>query len=94
MNIRRQARQMMLVYLLLLLLLGIGIGGSYLPLGYLQSVICLLAAFIQAVLVIVFLMEVRLSPQLIWVLSGGAFLWLAILGSLVYADYLTRNGRF
>ena len=94
MNARSEAGQMLLVYLGLLFLLAIGVGGSYLPPGYWQSLICLVTALIEAILVIVFLMEVRLSPQLIWIFSGGAFIWLAILGSLVYADYLTRSGGF
>jgi cytochrome c oxidase subunit IV len=46
---------------------------------------------VKAALVLLFFMHVIHSPKLVWVVIAVALLWLLILVSLTYTDYLTRG---
>jgi cytochrome c oxidase subunit IV len=74
-------------------LLGIllaDIGSLLLHFGPCRPIIPLLIAVAQAILVILFFMHVRSSPQLIWLLVGAGFLWLGTLLVLVVTEYASR----
>src|SRR5256886_16460856 len=64
---------------------------STVDLGWANTPIALIIATIKAVLVILFFMHVIHSSRLTWVVVIGAFLWLAVLFGLTFADYLTRG---
>jgi cytochrome c oxidase subunit IV len=63
---------------------------STVNLGWANTPIALVIAAIKAVLVILFFMHVIYSTRLTWVVIIAAFLWLAVLFVLTFADYLTR----
>ena len=83
------------VYFLVFVALAIGTlltwYASTVNLGWANTPIALVIAAIKAVLVILFFMHVIYSPRLTWVVIIGAFLWLAVLFVLTFADYLTRG---
>jgi cytochrome c oxidase subunit IV len=63
---------------------------STVNLGWANTPIALLIATIKAVLVVLFFMHLIYSTRLTWVVIVAAFLWLAVLFVLTFADYLTR----
>ncbi len=82
------------IYIAVFLALAAGTIITYLAaqvdLGMWNTPIALIIATIKAVLVILFFMHVIHSTRLTWVVIVGAFLWLALLFVLTFADYLTR----
>jgi cytochrome c oxidase subunit IV len=79
-----------IVYVALLVLLAATIVAAHFPLGAWNVPVALGIAFTKTMLVALFFMHVRYSGRLIWVVAGGALVWLAILLS-VYHDYYTRG---
>ena len=53
--------------------------------------IALLIAVAKGLLILLFFMHVKYSSKLTWVFAGAAFIWLGILFTLTFSDYLTRN---
>ena len=90
MRTKHQRPECIVIYLALLVLLATGLASLFFHLGPWQPAIPLVVAAVQAILVILFFMHVRSSSQLIWLLAGGGFLWLAILLVLVLSEYLSR----
>src|SRR5882762_1773355 len=64
---------------------------STIDLGWANTPIALVIATTKAVLVILFFMHVIHSTRLTYIVVIGAFLWLAVLFVLVFADVLTRH---
>ena len=62
-----------------------------LALGAFDTPMAMVIAIIKAVLVILFFMHVIQSSRLTWVVVVSAFVWLAVLFVLTFADYLTRG---
>ena len=91
MNARQEGTQAGVIYLLLLALLFASVGSLFLHLGPWQPVILLVIAAVQAILIVLFFMQVRSSVPLIWLMSASGFLWLAILLLLVLSDYVSRS---
>src|SRR5438552_8860198 len=85
------------VYLLVFFALAAGtiltVAASRFDLGMWNTPIALVIATIKAVLVILFFMHVIHSTRLTWVVVIGAFLWLALLFVLTYADFFTRGWK-
>lgn len=59
--------------------------------GDLNLIIALVIATIKAALVVLFFMHVKYASRLTKIFVSAAFLWLAILFALIFADYLTRD---
>lgn len=78
------------VYALLMVGLAATIGVAYLPLGNWTLVVALSIAFAKAALVVLIFMHVIDSPRLTWIAVFAGLVWLAIMLSLMMADYLTR----
>ena len=55
-----------------------------------SNVIALVIAFIKAIIVVLFFMQVRYSSRLTWVWAAIGFIWLIILFSTV-TDYISRG---
>jgi caa(3)-type oxidase subunit IV len=91
MKARKEGTQAGVIYLLLLALLAASVSSLFLHLGPWQALILLIIAGLQAILVVLFFMQVRSSAPLIWLLSAGGFLWLAILLLLVLSDHVSRS---
>ncbi|MGH8022592.1 MAG: cytochrome C oxidase subunit IV family protein [Limisphaerales bacterium] len=79
------------IWLALLVLLFIMFGLAHFNLGGLGTAIILLLAVVQMILVLLFFMRLRTSPNIARLVSGVGFLWLFIMFLLVFADYMTRQ---
>jgi cytochrome c oxidase subunit 4 len=66
------------------------LGSAYLDLKFANTPVIAALVIVQMILIILFFMEVRYSPKLIWVFAAAGFFWLVILFTLVASDYLTR----
>jgi cytochrome c oxidase subunit IV len=88
---KKEAVQAVRTYLALLALLAISVGLRLFHLGLLGSVLLLVIAGIEAVVVLLFFMRVQASSKLIWLFAGGGSLWLGILLVFVITDYISRS---
>jgi cytochrome c oxidase subunit 4 len=84
-------RTYLVVYALLMLGLAATVGVAYVPLGSVNLLVALTIAFAKATLVVLYFMHVLYSPKLTWIGIFAGMLWLAILLSLVAADYVSRD---
>jgi cytochrome c oxidase subunit 4 len=75
----------------LLLLLATTTGAAFLPLGRLNPFVALAIAGAKALIVLIVFMELRRSAGLVRAFAAAGFFWLAILLTLISADYLTRR---
>jgi cytochrome c oxidase subunit IV len=87
---KKEAVQAVRTYLALLALLTISVGLRLFHLEFLGSVLLLVIAGIEAVVVLLFFMRVQASSKLIWLFAGGGFLWLGVLLVFVITDYISR----
>jgi cytochrome c oxidase subunit 4 len=79
------------VYLLLMLGLAATVAVAYVSLGRMNLAVALAIALAKATLVVLFFMHVLYSPRLTWIAVFSGLVWLAILLSLVGADYMSRD---
>jgi|SRR5690349_1464964 len=77
------------VALVLLLLLNWGL--AQLNLGPFNLVASLAIAFVQMLLMVLYLMHVRYNTPLTWIFVAAGFIWLMIMVDLTLSDYLTRG---
>ena len=84
-------RTYFVVYALLMAGLVATVGAAYLPLGPANLLVALAIAFAKATLVVLYFMHVLYSPKLTWIGVFAGLVWLAILLSLVGADYMSRG---
>ena len=75
----------------LLLLLAINLGSAYIPLGSGNLALNIFIAAVMAVILIVFLMDLRSSQVLIRIVAIAGLFWMALMFSLTFSDYLTRK---
>ena len=76
--------------LMVLLIVTVAVA-LYLHAGDLNLIIALVIATIKAALVVLFFMHVKYASRLTKIFVSAAFLWLAILFALTFADYITRG---
>jgi cytochrome c oxidase subunit 4 len=80
-----------------MVLLAITMAASYIPyhahpaLSDLAIVVALAIALTKAALVVLYFMHVKLASPLTRLFVIAGILWLAIMVSLTYSDYLTRG---
>lgn len=79
------------IFAALMALLAATVGAAYMPLGRFHLFTALAIAVIKTLLIILYFMHVRYGPRMIWVCSGAATVWLAILIVLTFSDYSTRD---
>lgn len=79
------------VYVALLVLLVLTIIAAFFPLGPLTLVISLLIAAAKASLVVLYFMHVRFASHRTWLFVGAGLLWLSILFTLTFGEYLGRR---
>ena len=79
------------IFAALMVLTATTTGIAYLDLGVFNTPVALVIAFFKATLVILFFMHVKYSTRLTWTVVIGAFLWLAIMFVLMFADYMSRG---
>src|SRR5689334_2229250 len=76
--------------LIVLTLLTAGAAVVRLP-DWMHTPVALAIAAAKATLVLLFFMHLRHSPRLIWLVAFGSLVWLALILTLTFADYLTRG---
>jgi cytochrome c oxidase subunit IV len=75
----------------LLVLTGLTAGAAYAPMpSAWHTPVALAIAAAKATLVLLFFMHLLYSPRLNWLIAFGSLLWLSIMLTLTFADYLTR----
>jgi cytochrome c oxidase subunit 4 len=85
-----ETRSAFLVWLGLLVLLAISAGTSRLDLGWANPAINLAVAGAKSLLILIVFMHLRRKSTLAGLVASAIVLWLAIMYTLVGADYLTR----
>jgi cytochrome c oxidase subunit 4 len=80
-----------LVFAILIALTALTTGVAFINLGPLNTVAALAIAVSKALLVILFFMHIKYSPDLTRLVVVAGFFWLAILLALTLSDFLTRN---
>jgi len=81
-----------IVYLCLMVLLASTVIAALFPLGAIGLVIALSIAAVKSILVILYFMHVRFSSRVTWLFVTAGFLWLSIMFSLTFSEYLGRSG--
>jgi cytochrome c oxidase subunit IV len=82
----------LVVFAALMVLLVVTVAVAfYVHAGDLNLIIALVIATVKAALVVLFFMHVKYASRLTKIFVCAAFLWLAILFALTFADYLTRD---
>src|SRR6516162_8738422 len=80
------------IFVTLLVLTGLTAGAAYAPMpDVLHTPVALAIAAAKAALVLLFFMHLLYSPRLNWLVAFGSLLWLIIMLTLTFADYLTRS---
>ncbi len=87
------------VFVTLMVLLVITVGAYFLKFdewwgpqwGFLNTMIALIIASIKAFLVMLVFMHLRHSTKLTWVIAAAGFLWLCIMITFTFGDYLSRR---
>jgi caa(3)-type oxidase subunit IV len=65
------------------------VGGVYLT--FLNTAIALTIAGVKALLVMLFFMHLRHASKLTWVVAAAGFVWLTIMVTFTFSDYLSRR---
>lgn len=84
-------RLYVLIFLTLCVLTLLTTGVAFIDLGPFNTVAALAIAVTKAVLVILFFMHLRYSPDLTRIVVVAGFFWLAILITLTLSDFRTRS---
>jgi cytochrome c oxidase subunit 4 len=79
------------VFATLMILTILTVWVSRIDLGSLNTVVAMAIAIVKATVVILWFMHVIHSPRLTWIVVIAAFLWLAMMFVLFFADYATRG---
>ena len=56
-----------------------------------NTIVALTIATVKATFVVLYLIHVRYSARLVWVIVIAAFFWMAILFAFTFSDYFTRD---
>jgi cytochrome c oxidase subunit IV len=81
----------LLVFASLMVLTVVTVAASRYDFGVGNTVVALAIAVLKASLVVLFFMHVKYSSRLVQLLVAAAFLWLALLISGTFSDYVTRG---
>jgi cytochrome c oxidase subunit 4 len=77
----------------LMLLTVLTVAVSRVNLGTMNTAVAMAIAVVKTSLVILWFMHVIHSPRMTWLVVMSAFIWLAVLFVLLFADYLTRDWK-
>jgi cytochrome c oxidase subunit 4 len=82
---------LLIIYAALIALLLATVFANTLNLGLFALLVALLIAIAKALLVIYFFMHLRIASKATWLFVAAGFLWLSMLFTMTFADYLTRS---
>ena len=81
-----------IAYIALMVLLALTVAAAFMPSGRGWGVgVALTIALAKGLLILLYFMHVRYSARMVWAFAGAGFLWLGIMFTLTFSDYLTRN---
>ncbi len=81
-----------IAYLALMALLAATVAAAFMPSGRRWGVgVALTIALAKGLLILLYFMHVRYSARMVWAFAGAGFLWLGIMFTLTFSDYVTRN---
>jgi cytochrome c oxidase subunit 4 len=89
-NARRLWIGPLAAWVTLLVLFTVSLGSAYLPLGTGNIVVNLGIAAAMIAVLAAFLMDLRSSTALIRLVAAASGLWILIMFSLTFADYISR----
>jgi len=78
-------------WLALLVLFAASLGSAYLPLGAGSVALNLAIAAVMLAVLTTFLMDLRNSAVITRIVAAAGLLWMIIMFSLTFADYLSRS---
>jgi cytochrome c oxidase subunit 4 len=84
-------RLYLLVFASLMVLTFVTVAASRYDFGEGNTIVAVAIAVLKASLVVLFFMHVKYSSRLVQLIMAAAFLWLALLISGGFADYVTRG---
>lgn len=83
-------RVYVMIFAALLVFTGVTVAVAFVDLGPLNTIVAMTIAVFKALLVVLFFMHLRDSPQLTKIFAAAGFFWLALLLGLTISDYLSR----
>ena len=81
----------LLAWVVLLVLAAISLGSAYVPLGAGNVTLNLLIAAVMAIVLAIFLMDLRNAKTLIRVVAVTGLFWMLFMFALTFSDYLSRS---
>lgn len=79
------------IFFSLMILTVLTVAVSRIDMGEWNTVVAMTIAVAKALLVILWFMHVIHSPRMTWIVVISSFLWLGVMFTLFFADYLTRH---
>ncbi len=86
-----QPKTYLKTFALLMALLALTVGANFINLGPFNVAVAMLISVAKAALILLFFMEVRYSPPLVWLFATAGFVWLVLMLVIMLSDYYTRN---
>jgi cytochrome c oxidase subunit 4 len=90
-------RVYVVAYVALIALLAATVGAAFVPwprvvpgAGWGVGIALTIAAA-KGLVILLYFMHVKYSPRMVWAFAGAGFLWLGIMFTLTFSDYVTRN---
>lgn len=80
-----------LAWIALLLLFAANLGSAFIPLGSGNVILNLFIAAVMAVVLAIFLMDLRNSQTLVRVVAVAGLFWMILMFALTFSDYLSRS---
>jgi cytochrome c oxidase subunit 4 len=81
----------LIVFALLVFFLLLTVFVYQFDMGVLNTVVALIIATVKTALVMLVFMHLRHGTKLTWVIAGAGFIWLSIMITFTFADYLSRG---
>jgi cytochrome c oxidase subunit 4 len=79
------------VFVALMVLMMLTVIAAFMPFGRLHVPIAMGIAIAKTLLIVAYFMHLKYSNKLTWLLAGGSTLWLVILLSFLFSDFLGKG---
>jgi cytochrome c oxidase subunit 4 len=80
-----------IIFIALMVLLVVTVVAAFIDLGQLNMIVAMAIASVKAALVILYFMHVKFASRLTKVFVVASFVWLAIMFSMTFFDYISRD---
>src|SRR5262245_54635379 len=79
------------IFAILIMLTAVTVGAAFLDMKWFNTPVALGIASAKALLVMMYFMELRHSPKLMWIVIGNGVFWLLVMIALTMSDILSRG---